>query len=356
MHRRLPLFRPVLTLGATLLIAVIALLLFVRIDRVVVARGHLAGGTIAVYAPWGGRVEKVLVTPGDRIEAGRPLVEMESAPLQAEDARIQARVENLTDRIENLRAEKDRLISEVHPAEVIQSARDLERANLELNSADAHFNLTKQLWNMGMTTKFALQEAELALELAKVALTETKQAVPILGSKQRAEIERMAGEIRNLEGQIVEERAMQTELRRKLALGILVADADGMVLGNQLLELEGQTVSQGDELLRLSTGTADRFEGILHDSGRASARPGLRVKIRLEGYPWLIHGTLSGRVDYVADRRGGDGGFPVKVSFDSSTAPGPLYEGMKGQARIVVDEKVSLGRLLIEKVVGTKEP
>ncbi|HUV35319.1 MAG TPA: biotin/lipoyl-binding protein [Patescibacteria group bacterium] len=356
MHRRLPLFRPVLTLGATLLIAVTVLLLFVRIDRVVVAHGHLAGGTMAVYAPWEGRVNKVFVTPGDRIEAGQPLVEMESAPLQAEEARIQARVENLTDRIETLRSEKDRLVSEVHPAEITQSSRDLERAHLELNSAEAHFNLTKQLWDMGLTTKFALQEAELALELGKVALKEAEAAAPILESKQHAQIEQMAAEIRFLAGQVVEEQAVQTELRRKLALDTLMADVDAIVLGNQLFELEGRTVSQGDELLRLSTGTAERFEGVLYDSGRASARPGLRVKIRLEGYPWLIHGTLSGHVDFVADRRDGDGGFPVKVSFDSSTAPGPLYDGMKGQARIVVEKKVSLGRLLIEKLVGTKEP
>jgi multidrug resistance efflux pump len=356
MHRRLPLFRPILILGASLLLAVIILLVFVRIDRVVVAHGHLAGGTIAVYAPLEGRVDSVFVTPGDRIKTGQPLALMESDPLQAEETRIQARIETLTDRIQTLRAETDRLISEVHPAEVDKASRDLKRAHLELSSAETHFKLTKQLWDMGMTTRFALEEAELALKLAEVALKEAEETPPLLELEHEAQIDQMSGEIRNLNGQIAEERATQTELRRKLALCTLVAETDGIVLGSRLLELEGQTVRQGDELLRLSTGAAERFEGTLHDSGRASARPGLRVKIRLEGYPWLIHGTLSGHVDFVADRRSGDGGFPVKISFDSSNAPGPLYEGMKGEARIVVDEKVSLGRLLVEKIVGTKEP
>lgn len=356
MHRRLPLFRPVLILGVTLVLAVTILLLFVRIDRVVIAHGYLAGGTIAVYAPWEGRVETVFVEPGDRVQAGQPLIRLESKPFQAEDARFQARIESLTDRIQTLRAEKDRLVSEVHPAEVEQASRNLKRAHLELSSAETHFNLTKELWDMGMTTRFALEEAELALKLAEVALTEAQEAPSLLESEHEAQLEQMAGETRSLNGQVAEERAIQSELRRKLALDTLAADADGIVLGSRLLELEGQTVRQGDELLRLSTGAAERFEGTLHDSGRASTRPGLRVKIRLEGYPWLIHGTLSGSVDFVADRRSGDGGFPVKISFDPASAPGPLYEGMKGQARIVVDEKVSLGRLLIEKIVGTKEP
>ena len=140
-----------------------------------------------------------------------------------------------------------------------------------------------------------------------------------------------------------------------LALDTISAEADGVVLGTALFELEGRTVRCGDELFRLSTGAAERFEGLIFDTGRAAARPGFRVKIRLEGYPWLIHGTLAGRLDFVDDCRSAEGGFPVKVSFDPMSAPGPLFDGMKGQARIIVDEKVSLGRLLIEKIAGTKK-
>ena len=107
---------------------------------------------------------------------------------------------------------------------------------------------------------------------------------------------------------------------------------------------------QPSRLSGLNVSPAERFEGSLADGGRSATRVGRKVKIRLDGYPWLIHGVLVGRVDRVADRRDAGGGFPVAISFDSSTAPGPLYEGMRGSARIIVEEKVSLGRLLIERM------
>lgn len=356
MRKRLPLFRPLILLGSALIVTVVCLLLFVRIDRVEIARGHLAGGTQALYAPWDGRVERVFISPGDSIRAGSPLIEMESDHLMADESKSMARIETFSERILTLRSEKDRLSKQLHPAEMIQAKRDLERTRLELNSAEVKHSMTKKLWDMGLTTRLELQDAELALDLAKVALTEAEAAVPIIETRHGAQLEQIEGEIRDLTGQIAEERAMLAEIKRMLTLDTLSAEVDGIVLGSGLFELAGQTVAVGEELLRISSGAAERFEGVINDNARAAVRPGLRVKIRLEGYPWLIHGTLTGRLDFVADFRTENGGFPVKVSFDASTAPGPIYDGMRGEARIVVEEKVSLGRLFIEKLIGNKEP
>lgn len=354
MRHRLPLLRSVLVLGTALLIALAILLLFVRIDRVVVARGHLTGGTIAEYAPWDGRIARVMVKPGDVVAAGQLLVQMETDPLRAEAAQSETRIEVLTNRLQMLQSEKTRLIKEIHPAELDRAARDLQKARLEMTSAKTRYEYTKQLRDKGLATKLEFEDAALRLELAELALKEAEEAAPVLKAEQQASIERKNGEIQEVEGQIEGERAGHDELERELAISSVKADAAGTVLGTRLFELEGQTVGRGEELLRLSTGKAERFEGVIFDAGRAGVRPGLPVKIRLEGYPWLIHGTMSGRLDFVADRSDGGGGFPVKISFDPSTAPGSLFEGMKGQARIIVEEKVSLGRLLVEKLVGTQ--
>jgi multidrug resistance efflux pump len=356
MRRRVPLLRPVLLLGAALVLAAVSLLFLARIDRVVVVKGQMAGGTTAVYAPFDGRVERVLVGPGDRAEKGRPLLRMETDALRADETRHAARIDVLTHRVENLRTERKRLVSQVHPAELEQSARGIERSRLELSSAETRFLLTKELREEGLATKLEFDEAELALKLARLALEEAEQQGPLIRSRQRARIEAMEEEARAAEGEIAEEQSALGEVRRKLALSAVAAGAPGVVIGARLFELEGQTVSEGDELLRLSLGGADRFEGIINDAGRALARPGLPVKIRLEGYPWLIHGSLSGRLDFVGDRSDERTGFPVKVSYDPESAPGPLYEGMKGQARIVIERKVLLGRLLAEKIAGTQKP
>lgn len=355
MRRRLPLLRPVLFLGAAFIVSAVILLLFARVNRVIVAQGRLAGGTKAVYAPWLGRVARTYVKPGDRVTAGQPLVRLDPDPLQAEASQVRSQIEILTHNLSILESEKNRLISKTHPAEVEQVSRNLARTRLEFTSAEKRFNLTKQLRDKGLATELEFQQAELAFQLAELAVKEAEQAALLLASKQQAQIEQISGEIQETEGQIAEKQAVQNELDRKLALSTLVSDVDGVVLGTRLFELEGQTVEEGEELLRVSVAKAERFEGTILDSGRARVRPGLRVKIRLKGYPWLIHGTMSGRLDFVADRSDGDEGFPVNISIDPSTAPGSIYDGMSGQARIIIEEKVSLGRLLVEKIAGTQK-
>jgi hypothetical protein len=44
------------------------------------------------------------------------------------------------------------------------------------------------------------------------------------------------------------------------------------------------------------------------------------------------------------------------VTIDPATAPGSLFEGMEGVARIILEEDVTLLRLLVENVSGTDTP
>lgn len=120
--------------------------------------------------------------------------------------------------------------------------------------------------------------------------------------------------------------------------------------------MPGRAVRAGEELLRIATGVPSRFDGMLTDAGRAVVRPDHEVRIRLDGYPWLIHGTLPGKVVRVSERREKGGGFPVEIQIQPASAPGPLREGMRGLARIAVGQKVSLGRLLVESATGLGQP
>lgn len=352
MRRRLPLLKPVIALGVAFLLVGAAVLLLVRIDRVVVARGRLAGGTVAVNAPQGGLVQRVHVRPGESVERGRPLISLEPHALQADSARSSAQLDALAELLASLTAERDHLVREVHPAEVEQAARALKKAELELARAEARLALKRELYASELATQPELQDAQLERDLAALALQEATETRDGLAARHALERERIEGQIHGARGQADAERATVQDVGRRLRSCTLAADTGGVVVGADLLDLAGRAVGEGQELCRLAVGRAERFEGRLPDLGRARAHPGLPVKIRLEAYPWLLHGTVPGRLESVADRRDGDGGFPVIVALDGGREPGPLLEGMQGEARIVLEEKVSLARLLLEKVAG----
>ena len=356
MRRRLPFSRLVLVLSLALAATTAVGLWVVRFDRVVVAPGYLAGGSTSVRAPRAGRVAAVDVRPAQSIVPGHALVRLETDRLEAEAEQLRLRIDSLDQRLRALRTEHDRLIHEVHPTEREQAAHAAERARLELARAEVKARAIATLGEDGLAGRLDVEEAELARQLAAMALEDAERSIPLLETEQRSRLSQIMTEIQSTEGQIAEERTRRAELLRLIAVSTVTAERAGVVIGSDLDELSGQHVEEGDELLRLAVAPAVRFEGTLSDSGRALAKPGLRAKIRLEGYPWLVHGTLSGRVERLSGLPDTMSGFPVTLSFDAATAPGPLYEGMRGKARIVIEERVTLGRLLIERITGSGQP
>jgi len=356
MRRRSPLLRLVTGLSLALLVTAAGGLWLLRFDRVVVAPGRLAGESIAVNSPAAGRVIAVLVAAGDTVEAGQLLLRLDASKDEAEAARLQLRIEHSAERARVLREEFERQSGVLYPYELEQAAREVERARLEAAQAEIESRAIGELGRQGLAGQLKVEAAEMTARLAEMALEEARQAVPLLEERQRSRSARMLNEIDSLEGEIAEERGRRGEALRRLELSKVLAGAPGIALGDDLSELVGRYASEGEELLRLAVAPANRFEGTLTDIGRAPVRPGLPAKIRLDGYPWLIHGTLAGSVTRVAERRGADDGFLVTLEIDGTEPPGALYEGMRGEARIVAEESVTLGRLLLERVTGSESP
>jgi multidrug resistance efflux pump len=341
-----------LLLCAALVFASLGLLWLVQIDRIVVARGRLAGGSVSVRAPFDGRVAAVLVTSGAEVSEGTPLVRLETLAIETQAKAAAARIEGLLERQRALDQERQHLVSEVHPAELEEAERSIRRARLELDRAQKKEQTLEQLERDGLTTRLELEDAAIARELAGVALESAERAQPALQARQRSSLDQIEADREAVASRLAEERASEEDLRARTEQATVTAPQHGIVIGDVLLELRGQAVGKGQELLRLAVGAAERFEGVLGDQARPMIHSGLGVKIRLEGYPWLLHGSLMGRVAVVSDRRD-QGGFPVEVALGETSRMGRLYEGMQGEARIVVEEQVSLARLLIERLAGT---
>lgn len=352
MRRRLPLFKTVLGLSAALAAAVAAVLAFARVDRVVVAPGRLAGGSTPVRAAVDGIVAELLARAGSRVEAGAALVQLDTRELDAALASARALADQREERLANVAAEIRLLEDDLHPSEATHAERAVERAELVHESAGKRVELLRRLRDQGLVRATEVEDAAVARDLAEVAVGEAREAGALLASRHRTRLAALDGERRELELGLAEERCRIAELERRRSAATIVADRAGIVTGSDLEELPGRAVAAGEELLRIAHAMAGRFEVDVDDRGRSRARPGAPVNIRLSGYPWLLHGVLAGSVSWVSDRRGDGGGFPVRIAIDPGQSPGPLYEGMLGEARIVVEEDVSIGRILLERLLG----
>ena len=325
-------------------------------DRVVRAEGRLTGGSVPVRAPRDGRIARVRIAAGQEVKTGDPLIDLDGSEPATEVSRCEARLAGLAAQRERLGAEGRRLRESVHPREMDEAARQRDRARLELQHAEMQLQSIVKLDEAGLAGKLEVEQARLAQRLAALDLQQAEGALPLLDAQHGARLEEIASDLKKLEGDIEAERIAREEASRALAECTVTSPAEGRIVTGSLDQLPRSAVRRGDEMLRIGGGAVDRFDGTLADTGQAAVRPGQRVKIRLDAYPWLLHRTLPGRVTRVAGRRLDAGGFPVEIVPDPGQAPGPLAEGMRGTARIVVEEKVPLWRLLLEEVTGRRSP
>ena len=352
MRRRLPLLRPLLILIVLLVSTCAAVLGFWRIERVVIAEGRLDGGSLAVCSPRDGVVAEVSARGGHAVKAGDPLVRLDRRDLEAEAAGRLARLEGLEAERNSKLAELRRIEDAVQPRERDEARAAVERARIEQRRTDLEADATARLGEEGIVGRLQVEKAALDRRIAAMARERAEQDIHLIEAQQLAPLEGMTADIRRLEGEMQAERVAREALLENIRASSLGAPVAGIVVATGLEELPGRAVRRGDELLRVQVASPRRFDGLLTDAGRASAKPGQKVKIRLDAYPWLIHGTLKGSVARASERRADTGGFPVEIDIEPSTAPGSLREGMAGTARIVVEEKVSLGRLLLERLTG----
>jgi multidrug resistance efflux pump len=351
LRRRIPLLKSVLVTSALLALAGIAVL-FLPVQRVVVASGSLAGGTQSLRSPLDGRVERVLVRSGERVHAGDPLLLLESAAVSSDRARCAARLLALGERHKALQAELRHLDSVRHEQEREEAALELRRAAVELEAAERRLLAQERLREQQLVAEIAYEDARAELELARLAHHRASLALAALPGEQGARAEALRASIAESERRQDELHLEAAELARLERLATVLAPEEGVVLALAPEELLGRRVLSGEELLRLGRGEPDRFQGLVGDLGRARLREGLAVRLRVEGHPWLLHGSLRGRTTHLGDRRAGEG-FPVEVALEGDRRGLPLFEGMRASARILLEESVPLWRLGFERIAST---
>lgn len=352
MRRRAPMLGWLIALTSLLLLVIVAAALWISIDRVVTAPGHLEGGTLTLRAPLAGKVVAVFYEAGAMVAEGDALVRFDTREAEAERRDLELRRQGQSERSDQLLAKRQRLIREIFPQERQAAEQDWNRARAAHQRLVLRHRAAARLADAGLAGSLETEESRLAVEAAAAEVARAAAARDLLRPRQAERLAELDQQRDGLLQSVAQLEGRLAQLEERMKMATLDAPRAGRVSGPRPEDLLGRRLDQGEAVLAIIYGPAERFVGTLGERGRALVEDGMWVWLRLDAYPWLIHGSLPGRVERVGERSGPQGGCPVTVIFDAGKAPGPLQEGMAGQARIVVKGKVSLGQLILERIAG----
>lgn len=273
----------------------------VQAERRVVPRWHEAVGTvqpktdIRVEAQVTGRVLKILVRPGDQVDTGEPLIELDS---RASKVRMERAAQNVAS------AE----------SAVGQARESLLAAKARFSKEESTYRRMKSLHEKQVVTTEELEQAETAYLQAKAMLGQAEDALD--GARSRLKEARKGAQ----EAEIV------------AGYTTIIAQESGVVARRKAEP--GDLAFPGKELLTLQTGGSLRLEAMVREGLISKVHIGdsLPVNISALGSQGELEGTVE-EIEPLADPT--TRSFMVKAGIP--VEPG-LYPGMFGRLYIPLDK------------------
>lgn len=330
-------------IGLLLAAALVALLVCGQYTRRERVSGQLvpSAGLLSVISANAGTLVRLWVHEGQRVRAGDPLAEvsgeLDSTAFGGTHAEISTQLQRQRVRLENDLADQ-RTLSEQQAAalrtrmanlrgELAQADVQLELQRRQATSAQQLLEKIQPLRDKGYVSAFQVQQQE-------AAALETRSQVKAL-ERQRLDIQQQIDDAAQQLSQLpfmlaarqnetqraiaeIDQQLAQNEAQRAV---VLRAPAAGTV--STLPAKPGQSVSAGEVLMTLLPQGA-ALEGMLLVPSRAIGfvRPGDRVMLRYEAYPYQKFGQQYGRVKEVSR----SALTPQEVAVYTGRAPAePLY-------------------------------
>lgn len=289
-----------------------------------VTRGDLeatlsASGTVVpaaeriIASPVEGRVERVLRRPGEVVEPGAEILELDISATRLELERLQERIaQNSNERLQR-RLELEEKLAD------LESSAESQRLDLEM----ARFRLRQNeaLFREGLISEDLHEESRVAVSKAEILLARLEEQIASEGRLNEA---RMAGLA--LDAGILEKE--RDDARRQLRLATTAAPVAGVL--SYVFDQEGAAVSRGDVLARIADLGSFRVEGRVSDAYAS------RIAAGQDAWVLLEERRLPARVDGILPTIE-EGTVRFTVALDD-----PSDEGLRHNLR--VDVLVVTGR------------
>jgi multidrug resistance efflux pump len=328
------------TLGfiALLLAAGLLASVFVTMDVTVKTSGVLEPVRLwPVRAQAGGVVREVLVSTGDTVAAGQPVLRLDALSLETQLAQLQSQLRS---------AEIDRARSAAAtPLERAQQSEKLDRARARLTTSRAtllqrmvehglgeNVDSLLAVHRPGRHVTLDLAVGEVRGAEAEIRLTGTETGMLAL----RGYDERKTGtEIDRLRAQIA-------EAEQRIARSTVVAPAAGVVLTDDVeRRLPGALVREGETLLEVGDLGDWRVTMLVSERDVTKINRGDRVRLEVQAFRQSDRRQLEARVTHVAAEPAGSG---ASAAQSGSTGAPAAPQGA-GVYRVVA----SLNREQVER-------
>jgi HlyD family secretion protein len=227
-----------------------------------------------ITSPINASIQQVFVEPGTAVKAGQSILALDKAATKVEYEKLNFQLESKRNNIRKLKLDLDKSFYD------IRSNNDIKQ--LRISSLEASLEDAKRLYKAGGGTRESVEQAELAL---KVARLEKKQLENEIRNKQQT----MRVDIRESEIAAAIEEADLRELGRKLQQANITATRDGVV--TWVNKNIGSSITQGEALARFADLGSFKVSGKISDTYLDQVRIGMPVIIRINDS--TTRGTIS---------------------------------------------------------------
>ena len=274
-----------LVIGFVVLLIAAALFVFVgkanRQNGTLFYSGTIEATQVRLSFQVSGRVLKVHVEEGQRVENGRLLVEMEPDEFDARVSQAQANLDRAR-KVELQAKAALAVLEKTLPAEVARAEAGLRSARAVLRDAERNDQRYANLFDQDVVSEKDRDTVRLNYEMAKSRLAESESLLGLArGNLSRLEASRK--DVDAARAQIAVAEAALTQARIQRTYAELRSPLAGVVTSRGVEP--GEIVSAGREILSVSDLSRVDLNIYVDETSIGRVRPGQRALVRVDTFP-----------------------------------------------------------------------
>ncbi|MEX0269904.1 efflux RND transporter periplasmic adaptor subunit [Leptolyngbyaceae cyanobacterium UHCC 1019] len=291
---------------------------------------------VEVTTPVGGTVIRLLVKPGDSVQAGQPVAMMTSPELAALQTTALDRRAEAVGSVQQGQADL-RLAQQNLTQQKRIVATDIQQARTEANFSQERYDKDKVLLERGAISRRQFLESESKLAEARAALAKAESGLPVAEAQAQLQRAQSALEVARsrvgLSGQAYETRLRQLGANSNEDGTITITSPISGVVADREATKGESGQDAGKRIMTIVNGSSVQASGNIFERNLESIAVGQSVRVRANGMP---NRTFNGRINVVGAVVNGESRVvPVKAELDNSG--GLLKPGMFVELEVLTD-------------------